>query len=161
MHPTTPVSHKFGKLSLTIINSYLVDVSSTSGAQPGDCPCSYTILLIHLCPNVTVYLCFGRQLRWFCEKKLTKRIIFYCHDEALKVFRKYRCHPVYCMYLTCTVCSRRVLIHDGEFCNGCVTKRCLNNLFRNWSMIKQESYKGYCAFVIFVIKLVSLWSESL
>ncbi len=69
----------------------------TSGAKPGDSPCSYTFLLIHLCRNVTVYfyLCFGRQLRWFCEKKLTKKIIFYCADEALKVFRIYRCHPVF------------------------------------------------------------------
>jgi hypothetical protein len=67
----------------------------TSGAKPEDCPCSYTFLLIHLCRNVTVCfnLCFSRQLRCFCEKKLTKKIIFYCDDEALKVFRKYRCHP--------------------------------------------------------------------
>jgi hypothetical protein len=69
----------------------------TSGAKPRDYPCSYTFLLINLCRNVTVrfYLCFTRQLRWFCEKKLTKKINFYCDDEALKVFRKYRCHPVY------------------------------------------------------------------
>jgi hypothetical protein len=74
------------------LNLYL----GVSGAKPGDCPCSYTFLLIHLCRNVTVrfYLSFGRQLRWFCEKKFTKKIIFYCNDEALKVFRKYRCHPV-------------------------------------------------------------------
>jgi hypothetical protein len=68
----------------------------TSGAKPRDYPCSYSFLLIHLCRNVTVrfYLCFTRQLRWFCEEKLTKKIIFYCDYEALKVFRKYRCHPV-------------------------------------------------------------------
>jgi len=68
----------------------------TSGAKPRDYPCSYTFLLIHLCRNVTVrfYLCFTRQLRWFWEKKLTKKIIFYCDYEALKVFRIYRCHPV-------------------------------------------------------------------
>ena len=49
-----------------------------SGAKPRDYPCSYTFLLIHLCRNVTVrfYLCFTRQLRWFCEKKLTKKIFF-------------------------------------------------------------------------------------
>jgi hypothetical protein len=69
----------------------------TSGAKPRDYPCSYTFLLIHLCRNVSVrfYLCFTRQLRWICEKKLTKKIIFYRDYEALKVFRKYRCHPVY------------------------------------------------------------------
>jgi hypothetical protein len=69
----------------------------TSGAKPGDCPCSYTFLLIHLCRNVTAcfYLCFSKQPRWFSEKKLTKKIIFYCDDEALKVFRKYRFHPVF------------------------------------------------------------------
>jgi hypothetical protein len=68
----------------------------TSGAKPRDYPCFYTFLLIHLCRNVTVrfYLCFTRQLRWFCEKKFTKKIIFYCDYEALKVFRIYRCHPV-------------------------------------------------------------------
>jgi hypothetical protein len=75
------------------LNLYL----GTSGAKPGDSPCSYTFLLIHLCRNVTVccYLCFCRQLSRFCEEKITKKIIFYCDDEALKVFRKYRCHPVY------------------------------------------------------------------
>jgi hypothetical protein len=74
------------------LNLYL----GTSGAKPGDSPCSYTFLLIHLCRNVTVcfYLCFCRQLSRFCEEKLTKKIIFYCDYEALKVFRKYRCHPV-------------------------------------------------------------------
>ncbi len=68
----------------------------TSDAKHRDYPCSYTFLLIHLWRNVTVlfYLCFTRQLRWFCEKKLTKKINFYCDYEALKVFRKYRCHPV-------------------------------------------------------------------
>jgi hypothetical protein len=68
----------------------------TSGAKPRDYPCSYTFLLIHLCRNVTVRfdLCFTRQLGWYCEKKLTKKINFYCDYEALKVFRKYRCHPV-------------------------------------------------------------------
>jgi hypothetical protein len=74
------------------LNFYL----GTSGAKPGDSPCSYTFLLIHLCRNVTVCfnLCFCRQLSRFCEEKLTKKIIFYCDYKALKVFRKYRCHPV-------------------------------------------------------------------
>jgi hypothetical protein len=69
----------------------------TSGAKPRDYPCSYSFLQIHLYRNVTVrfYLCFTRQLRWFCEKKLTKKIILYCDYEALKVVRIYRCHPVY------------------------------------------------------------------
>ncbi len=82
------------------LNLYL----GSSGAESGDCPCSYTFLLIHLCRNVTVcfYLCFCRQLRWFCEKKLTKKIIFYCNDEALKVFRKYRCHPVWLYWVIFT-----------------------------------------------------------
>ncbi len=50
----------------------------TSGAKSGDCPCSCAFLLIHLCWNVTVsfYLCFSRQLRRFCGKKLIKKIIF-------------------------------------------------------------------------------------
>jgi hypothetical protein len=69
----------------------------TSGAKARHYPCSYSFLLIHLCRNVTVrfYLCFTRQMRWFCEKKLTKKIIFYCDYEALKVVRIYRCHPVF------------------------------------------------------------------
>ncbi len=49
----------------------------TSGTKSGDCPCSCAYLLIHLCWNVTVsfYLCFSRQLRRFCGKKLLKNII--------------------------------------------------------------------------------------
>jgi hypothetical protein len=65
----------------------------TSGAKPRDYPCSYTF---HASSSLPECDCsFIRQLRWFCEKKLTKKIIFYSDDEALKVFRKYRCHPVH------------------------------------------------------------------
>jgi hypothetical protein len=46
--------------------------------------------------------------------------------DGTEVTLKHTC-IVYCMYLTCTVCLRRVLIHDGVFCNGCVTKRRLNS----------------------------------
>jgi hypothetical protein len=34
-------------------------------------------------------------MRQFCAKKLVKKNYFYCNGEALKVFRIYRCHPVY------------------------------------------------------------------
>jgi hypothetical protein len=78
-------SHEFSKLYCTIVTVLLLMFPTAlilhlgmPGAKPRYYPCSYTFLLIHLCRNVTVHfcLCFTRQLRWFCKKKFTKKIIF-------------------------------------------------------------------------------------
>jgi hypothetical protein len=44
--------------------------------------------------SVYFYLRLGKQLRYFVAKELIEKMIFYCYSEALKVFPKYRCHPV-------------------------------------------------------------------
>jgi hypothetical protein len=45
---------------------------------------------------VSICFCFRfcKELRHFNAKKLVKKVDFLCDSEALKVFRKYRCHPV-------------------------------------------------------------------
>ncbi len=47
-----------------------------------------------MCLFVCFYLWLGNQLRQFGAKETVKNKIFQCNGEALKVFRKYRCHPV-------------------------------------------------------------------
>jgi hypothetical protein len=90
------------KLSFNIVNSALIDVSiahylfhGTSGAKSTYYHGSCSFLLIQLCSNVCYcfYLCFSRQMRQLEAKELIKKMFFYCDGEALKVFRKYRCHP--------------------------------------------------------------------
>jgi hypothetical protein len=87
-----------------MVNSIINEVSladnlltGPSGAKSRDSPCSWSFLLIHLRQNVSVYfyLWLGKQLRYFVAKEYIEKMIFYCYSEALKVFRKYRCHPVY------------------------------------------------------------------
>ncbi len=66
------------------------------GAKPGDYDRFRSFLLIYFCQNVSVCFCFrfGKELRHFSAKEISKKVDFLCESEALKVFRKYRCHPV-------------------------------------------------------------------
>jgi hypothetical protein len=68
-----------------------------SGAKPVDYCGSRTLLLIHLCPNGAFSSCLllYRQLVRFGMAKLLEKATFSCVNSALKMFRKYRCHPVY------------------------------------------------------------------
>jgi hypothetical protein len=67
----TSSSYTSATVLLSVFPKALILYHGTSGAKPGDCPCSCAFLLIYLCRNVTVsfYFCFGRQLRRFAKKK--------------------------------------------------------------------------------------------
>jgi hypothetical protein len=70
----TSIRRKAQRLSLLL---YLPANSSLP-----ECDCSFLFM-------------FHQTAEMVLREKLTKKIIFYCDYEALKVFRIYRCHPVH------------------------------------------------------------------
>ncbi len=68
-----------------------------SGVKPGDCYGFRTLLLLHLGLIGAIYFCLllSTQLVRFCMAKLWEQATFSCFNSALKMFRKYHCHPVF------------------------------------------------------------------
>ncbi len=69
--------------------------------KPGDYDRFRSFLLIYFWQNVSVCFSFRfcKELRHFSAKEISKKVDFLCDSEALKAFRKYRCHPVHNMGL--------------------------------------------------------------
>ncbi len=102
-----------------------------SGAKSADYHGSWSFLLTHLCWKVSFsfYLCFGRRLRWFWGKRILNKYFFKCDSEALKVFRKYRCHPVHMLVL-----ARDLTVHGISCCFSTLLSVLLSELL--WTEIQ-------------------------